>query len=64
MRTAIDDDTIVLNEGITNYPAICDHIARTRPARIFTSGGGSLGWNGGAAIGMKLAAPGQDGGRA
>jgi acetolactate synthase-1/2/3 large subunit len=29
----------------------------TRPGSIFTSGGGSLGWNGGAAIGAKLAAP-------
>ena len=31
--------------------------AMTRPGSIFTSGGGSLGWNGGAAIGAKLAAP-------
>ncbi len=57
VRKAIDADTIVLNEGITNYPAICDHIARTKPGTLFASGGGSLGWNGGAAIGMKLAAP-------
>ena len=54
---AIDADTVVLNEGITNYPAICDHIARTKPGTLFASGGGSLGWNGGAAVGMKLAAP-------
>ena len=30
---------------------------RTKPLTYFASGGGSLGWNGGAAIGMKLAAP-------
>ncbi len=57
VRRAIDADTVILNEGITNYPAICDHIARTKPLTYFASGGGSLGWNGGAAIGMKLVAP-------
>ena len=51
------DDAIILNEGITNYPQICDHLAPTRPGSFFASGGGSLGWNGGAAIGAKLAAP-------
>ena len=50
-------DAIILNEGITNYPAICDHMAREKPGTMFASGGGSLGWTGGAAIGMKLAAP-------
>ena len=29
----------------------------TRPGSMLTSGGGSLGWNGGAAIGVKLARP-------
>jgi acetolactate synthase-1/2/3 large subunit len=57
VRAAIDADTVILNEGITNYPVICDHTARTRPGTIFASGGGSLGWNGGAAVGMKLVAP-------
>jgi acetolactate synthase-1/2/3 large subunit len=57
VRRHLDDHAIVLNEGITNYPAICNHIAPTRPGSMFTSGAGSLGWNGGAAIGMKLASP-------
>jgi acetolactate synthase-1/2/3 large subunit len=57
VRDAVGDDAIVLNEGITNYPAIFDHLGRSRPASIFTSGGSSLGWAGGAAVGMKLAAP-------
>jgi len=57
VREAIDRDTIVLNEGITNYPTIFDHLARKEPGTIFTSGGSSLGWHGGAAIGAKLAAP-------
>lgn len=57
VRRHVDDDTIVLNEGITNYHVVFNHLAMTRPGSIFTSGGGSLGWNGGAAIGAKLAAP-------
>jgi len=57
VRRQIGADAIVMNEGITNYPAICDHIAPTVPGHFFASGGGSLGWAGGAAIGAKLAAP-------
>jgi acetolactate synthase-1/2/3 large subunit len=57
VRAQIGDEAIVLNEGITNYPAIFDHLARTKPGTMFTSGGSSLGWHGGAAIGAKLAAP-------
>ncbi len=57
VRRQVGLEAIVLNEGITNYPAICDHMARERPGTMFASGGGSLGWTGGAAIGMKLAAP-------
>jgi acetolactate synthase-1/2/3 large subunit len=49
--------SIVLNEGITNYHYVCDYIATNRAGSFFTSGGGSLGWNGGAAIGVKLANP-------
>jgi acetolactate synthase-1/2/3 large subunit len=57
VRQHLDDDTLVLNEGITNYGVVCDHLAMTRPGSTFASGGGSLGWSGGAAIGAKLAAP-------
>jgi len=57
VRRHVDDDTIVLNEGITNYPAIQNHMRMTYPGSIFASGGGSLGWAGGAAIGAKLACP-------
>jgi len=57
VRDHIDQDTVVLNEGITNYMAINDHIGRTLPRTRFTSGASSLGWNGGAAVGVKLAAP-------
>jgi acetolactate synthase I/II/III large subunit len=57
VRRHIDQDTIVLNEGITNYGTIIDHLGAIRPGQMLGSGGGSLGWNGGAAIGVKLACP-------
>ncbi len=57
VRRRIDPETVILNEGITNYTAITDHIGSTRPLTRFTSGASSLGWNGGASIGMKLAHP-------
>ncbi|MBN8892448.1 MAG: acetolactate synthase [Bordetella sp. SCN 68-11] len=57
IRARADADTIVLNEGISNYTVIIDHMMSTRPGSMFTSGGGSLGWNGGAALGAKLARP-------
>ncbi len=57
LRRRITADTLVVNEGISNYQTIFDHLALTRPGSMFTSGGGSLGWNGGAAIGAKLAHP-------
>ena len=57
VRRHVDADTIVLNEGISSYHTICDHLGMTRPGSMLASGGGSLGWNGGAAIGVKLAHP-------
>ncbi len=57
IRKHVDDDTIAMNEGITSYHTIFDHLGMRRPGSIFASGGSSLGWAGGAAIGAKLAAP-------
>jgi len=57
LREAIDNDTIVLNEAITNYESVCKHLGLTEPGTYLGSGASSLGWNGGAAIGAKLAAP-------
>ncbi|MGC4029893.1 MAG: thiamine pyrophosphate-requiring protein [Steroidobacteraceae bacterium] len=59
LRPHLAQEGILLSEGITNYPQVIDHLAPTRPGSYFASGGGSLGWNGGAAIGAKLAAPDQ-----
>ncbi len=63
VRRHLDPNAIVLNEGISNYHTVINHLGLTRPGSMLTSGGGSLGWNGGAAIGVKLAAAGADGGR-
>ncbi len=57
LRRQLGPDAIVLSEGITNYAVICDHMAPAEPGGFFNSGGGSLGWSGGAAIGAKLARP-------
>jgi acetolactate synthase-1/2/3 large subunit len=57
VRAHVDADTIILNEGITNYPVVVNHIAPTRAGQMLNSGGGNLGWTGGAAIGAKLAEP-------
>jgi acetolactate synthase-1/2/3 large subunit len=57
VRRQIGADAIVLNEGITNYHAISDHIAKIIAGTMFASGSSSLGWSGGAAIGAKLANP-------
>ncbi len=55
IREIMDEDTIVLNEGISNYPTISNHLNVNQSGTLFGSGAGSLGWNGGAAFGMKLA---------
>jgi len=57
LRSRLTSDTLIVNEGISNYQTIFDHLALDEPGAMFTSGGGSLGWNGGAAIGAKLGHP-------
>jgi acetolactate synthase-1/2/3 large subunit len=59
VREAIDENTVVLNEGISNYQVINEHLRANRPGSVLTSGGGSLGWYAGAALGVKLARPDQ-----
>jgi acetolactate synthase-1/2/3 large subunit len=57
VREAIGEQAIVMSEGVTNFHVIANHAGRVRPGTLFTQGGGSLGWNGGAAVGAKLARP-------
>jgi acetolactate synthase-1/2/3 large subunit len=57
IAAAVDDDTIVLNEAISNAETVFRHLPRTKPGTLLASGGSSLGWFGGAAVGVKLARP-------
>jgi acetolactate synthase-1/2/3 large subunit len=57
VREHLPPDALVLDEGITSHNTIADHIRANRPGSFFTCGGGSIGWNTGAAIGIKLAHP-------
>lgn len=57
IRNVIDEETVILNETITNSTAVQNHLPRNRPGTLFGNGGSSLGWNGGAAFGAKLAKP-------
>jgi len=57
LREVIDEDTILISESVTSGTAVFHNLPRTKPGTLFGSGGSSLGWGGGAAIGSKLAAP-------
>jgi acetolactate synthase I/II/III large subunit len=48
-------DSLVLTEAITNYQVVADHLRPARPGSYLGSGGGSLGWAAGGAVGAKLA---------
>jgi acetolactate synthase I/II/III large subunit len=48
-------DSLVLTEVITNYQIVAEHLRPATPGSYLGSGGGSLGWAGGGAIGAKLA---------
>ncbi|GAA1766767.1 thiamine pyrophosphate-requiring protein [Streptomonospora arabica] len=57
LLATVEQDTIVLTEAISNYQTVNEHLGATRPGSLIGSGGGSLGWHAGAAIGAKLAHP-------
>ena len=48
--------TLWLNEGISNYPHVWDHVRPSVPGSMLSSGGSSLGWALGAAVGVGLGA--------
>jgi acetolactate synthase I/II/III large subunit len=48
-------DALVLTEAITNYQIVSEHLRASRPGSLIGSGGSSLGWAGGGAVGAKLA---------
>lgn len=47
-------NTLILHESITNYPLVWGHMRPEIPGTFLTSGGGSLGWALGAAVGAHL----------
>lgn len=53
----LDDDDIVVNEAISAAPTVWKHLPRERPGTLYGNRGTSLGWSGGGALGIKLAAP-------
>ncbi|KAI9663167.1 MAG: hypothetical protein M1821_008215 [Bathelium mastoideum] len=58
------DDTIFVIEAVTNSGFVADQIQATRPGSWINCGGGGLGWSGGGALGVKLAAEREGGGGA
>jgi acetolactate synthase-1/2/3 large subunit len=57
IRNVVDEETVVMNETITNGAHVAHHLPRNKPGTMFVNGGSSLGWNLGAAFGAKLAKP-------
>jgi acetolactate synthase-1/2/3 large subunit len=52
-----DADALVLTEAITSYQVVAEHLRASRPGSLLGSGGTSLGWAGGGAVGAKIADP-------
>ncbi|KAJ7696509.1 thiamine diphosphate-binding protein [Mycena rosella] len=48
------EKTLVLNEGISNYPVVWEHMRTEVPGGLLTSGGASLGWSLAAAVGAHM----------
>ena len=52
-----DRDALILTESVTNFQTVAEHLRVNEPGSYLGSGGGSLGWHGGGAVGAKLASP-------
>jgi acetolactate synthase-1/2/3 large subunit len=50
-------DCVFVDESLTSSAAVWSHVDSTAPGTMFGSGGSSLGWGLGAALGHKLARP-------
>jgi len=56
VRAACPKNTIWVVEAVTSTAFVADQIQATLPGSYINCGGGGLGWSGGAAMGVKLAA--------
>ncbi|HAL49654.1 MAG: thiamine pyrophosphate-requiring protein [SAR202 cluster bacterium] len=54
---AVDEDTVIVDESVTNSGHISNYVPRTKPGTYYKSGGSSLGWALGGAIGARFAQP-------
>src|SRR5437879_3796288 len=57
LKQLLPQQTIILDESMSNRTWARTHLSTGGPGTYFSSGGASLGWAPGAAIGMKLARP-------
>jgi thiamine pyrophosphate-dependent acetolactate synthase large subunit-like protein len=57
LNEVLDPDDIVVEEAVTNAPAIAQALERTRPGTLTGSAGPGLGWALGGSLGVKLARP-------
>ena len=56
IREAVPEDTVFAVEAVTSTGFVADQILPHIPGTWLNCGGGGLGWSGGAALGIKLAA--------
>ena len=56
IRKSVPEDTIFAVEAVTNTVFVADQLQPRIPGTYINCGGGGLGWSGGAALGIKLAA--------
>ncbi|KAH8702072.1 putative acetolactate synthase [Talaromyces proteolyticus] len=56
LRSVVPSNTIYVSDSVTNQVLLSEQLRFTRPGSHLTKGGSGLGWSGGAAVGVKLAA--------
>jgi len=57
LNQVIDPEDIVIEEAVTNAPAVYQGLERTRPGTLTGAGAPGLGWALGGSLGVKLARP-------